>query len=146
MNRYAPPASDVGGRAPSYQVGKAGWLAASATLVHIATIVVGYPEITEFFGTNPVAVFFVYIAAATSLFLVLGTLLLLWRFPSSMLLFTAALATAVLDFRNYFVLLPFVSSATAILCLAASARVFFKSVCRICCSIRVRRAGVRTSS
>ena len=126
MNRYAPPASDVGDRRPSYQVGRAGWLAASATLVQLTTIVVGYPEITEFFGTNPVAVFFVYIAAATSVFLVLGTLLLLSRFPSSMLLFTAALVTALLEFRDYLVLLPVVSLAAAILCLAASAWVFFK--------------------
>jgi hypothetical protein len=126
MNRYAPPASDVEDRAPSFQVGKAGWLAASATLVQLATIVVGYPQITGFFGTNPVAVFFVHIAAATSLFLVLGTLLLLSHFPSSMLLFTAALVFALLDFRNYSVLLPVVSSAASILCLAASARVFFQ--------------------
>ena len=126
MNRYAPPASDVGVSTPSYRVGKAGWLAASATFVQLATIVVVYPEIAAFFGSNPVAVFFVYIATATSLLLVLGTLLLLSRFPSSILFFTAALITALLDFRNFFVLLPIVSLVAAILCLAASARVFFK--------------------
>jgi len=126
MDRYAPPASDVEDRGPSYQIRKAGWLTASATLVQLATIVVGYPQITELFGTNPVAVFFVHFAAATSLFLVLGTLLLLSRFPSSMLLFAAALVTALLEFRNYFVLLPVVSLAAAILCLAASVRVFLK--------------------
>jgi len=124
MNRYAPPASDVGDRTPSFQVGKAGWVAAIATLVHLATIAVGYPEIVEFLVAHPVAVFFGYVASATSLFLVLGTLLLLARFPSSMLLFAAALAIALLDFRNYFVLLPFVSSAAAVLCLAASVSVF----------------------
>ena len=127
MNPYAPPASDVGDRTPSFQVGKAGWLAALATLLHLATIGVGYPEIFEFLVEHPVAVFFAYIASATSLFLVLGTLLLLARFPSSMLLFTAALATGLLDFRNYFVLLPFVSSAAAVLCLAASVSVFLTS-------------------
>jgi hypothetical protein len=126
MNRYAPPASDRENPAPSFQVGKAGWLAAGATFVQLATIVVGYPQITELFGTNPVAVFFVDIEAATSLFLVLGTLLLLSRFPSSMLLFTAALVTALLGFRNYSVLLPSVSFAASIVCLAASTRVFFK--------------------
>jgi hypothetical protein len=127
MNPYAPPASDVGGRTLSVQVGKTGWLAAFATLVHLATIAVGYPEIVEFLIAHPVAVFFVYIGSATGLFLVLGTLLLLARFPSSMLLFAAALATALLDFRNFFVLLPFISSAAAALCLAASARVFLTS-------------------
>ncbi len=127
MNRYAPPASDVRDRTPSYQVGRAVSLAASATFIQLATIVVGYPQITEFFGTNPVAVFFVYMAAATSLLLVLGTVLLLTRFPSSMLFFTAALVTALLEFRGFFLLLPIVSLVAAITCLAASTGVFFKA-------------------
>ncbi len=124
VNPYAPPASDVGGRTPPFRVGKAGWLATTATLVHLATIAVGYPEIVDFLRAHPVAVFFVHLGAATSLFLVLGTLLLLARFPSSTLLFAAALATALLEFRNYFVVLPFVSSAAAVLCLSASVRLF----------------------
>ena len=80
----------LGSRAIACWLLAAGWLAASATLVQLATIVVGYPQITELFGTNPVAVFFVHIAAATSLFLVLGTLLLLSRA-------VAALPEAALD-------------------------------------------------
>ena len=127
MNRYAPPASDLRDRPLSKSLGTAGWLAALATLVQLATIVVGYPQITAFFATHPIAVFFFHIAAAISLFLILGTLLLLFHFPSSMLFFTAALLTALLDFRNDFVLLPIISLAAAISCLAVSVRFFFKS-------------------
>jgi hypothetical protein len=102
MNRFAPPRSDVVSVATAYELGKAGWLSAFVVSAYLLVIVVGYPRIVELFSTNPGSVFFVYFASLTGLLLVLGLLLLLARLPSSMLLFAAALLSALLEFHNDF--------------------------------------------
>lgn len=105
-------------------MGRAGWVATLIVLAHLSVIAVGYPRILALFSAQPVAVFFVYFAALTSLLLFVGLLLMLARFPSSILLFTGALASSLLEFRNHYTLLPFVGMAAALGCLAASFKMF----------------------
>jgi hypothetical protein len=124
MSRFAPPLAEVGSAGTSYVLGDAGWLVALIVLAHLCVIAVGYPQILELFAARPVAVFFVYFAALTSLLLLIGSLLLLARFPSSMLLFVAALVSSLLEFRNHHSLLPFVGLAAAVGCLCASIKIF----------------------
>jgi len=105
-------------------LGNAGWLATFIVFAHLSVIAVGYTRILELFGAKPIAVFFVHFAALTSLLLLVGLLLLLARFPSSILLFVGALTSSLLEFRDHYSLLPFVSLAAALGCLGASIKVF----------------------
>lgn len=85
---------------------------------------VAYWQIVELLIAKPGVVFFVYFAALTGFLLVLGLLLLLARFPSSVLVFAGAFVFSPLEFHHYFQLLPFISAAATLGCLALSIRLF----------------------
>jgi len=95
MNRFAPPASDQ--VHPSFRLGLPGRAAATIVVAYLAFVLPNDPGFSALLKSGSLLPLFLSLGPLANLLLLVGVLLLVFRLPSSTLLFAAALTAGLAD-------------------------------------------------
>jgi hypothetical protein len=125
MSRFAPPKSDVVPSSPAYYFGSAGWVATAIIMCFAVFVFVNSPTMVGILSTGEYSIASFLLGASASVLLLIGFLLLLALFPSSLLFFAASVLCSVLGLRDYYPVLSYGCLLASVGCLVASGTVFF---------------------
>jgi hypothetical protein len=125
MSRFAPPNSEVGPSSQAFYFGRAGWVATAVIMCFAVFVLFNSSTMLGILSTGEYSIASFLLGASATMLLLIGFLLLLALYPSSLLFFAASMLCSLLGLRDYYPVLSYGCLLASVGCLVASGTVFF---------------------